>query len=235
MKCFDDLRVDMVVDELSKCWIVKICSLDYLTLKPPQEYNESPNKAKYLKIIETDQKAAVKTISESLKAQFSSEKGVETKKCGFCHIAWPRHYISSELTAKVLKKAYDAMLQLGLPTGSIVPPSYSENDEKFHVWVKNVQICQMCSQLVTTVNESLRLSRRMSQGVGTTQPRPQRIGLIERTELDSNDLQTLRSFRISVFLGSVTFSKPGIVAGLTNLKLSYRILGHDFNMDVGSM
>jgi hypothetical protein len=51
MQCFDDLRVDMVVDELQKCWIVRICSLDFMSLKPAQEYTESPNKAKYLKVI----------------------------------------------------------------------------------------------------------------------------------------------------------------------------------------
>jgi len=90
----------------------------------------------------------------------------------------------------------------------------------------------MCSQLVTTVTESFRLSRKLSHAVGTREPKPQRIGLIERAAFEgaTEDSQTLRSLRISVFLASATVSDPAIFAELRNIKLSYRILGHDFNM-----
>jgi len=64
------------------------------------------------------------------------------------------------------------MISLGLPTGSIVPPHHEETmNEKFHVWVKSIQICQTCSQLVSTVNESLKLSEKMAKAIGTGLPK----------------------------------------------------------------
>jgi hypothetical protein len=58
-----------------------------------------------------------------------------------------------------LKEAFESMVMLGLPTGSIVAPNYDANvDEKFHIRVKSVPICQTCSELVTTVKEALGLS-----------------------------------------------------------------------------
>ena len=55
-KCFDDLRIDLVVDEIDRCWLVCASSLDFIDLRPPEEYHESPNKEKFLKVIVEDQK-----------------------------------------------------------------------------------------------------------------------------------------------------------------------------------
>ena len=84
MKCFDDLRVDLAVDDVDQCWIVRICSLDYQALKPPEEYHDSPHKDKFIQAIAEEQRKQAQTISEDIKAQFSPEKGVKTKRCGFC-------------------------------------------------------------------------------------------------------------------------------------------------------
>jgi hypothetical protein len=58
-----------------------------------------------------------------------------------------------------LKEAFESMTMLGLPTGSIIAPNYDAKvDDKFHIRVKSVQICQTCSELVTTVKEAIGLS-----------------------------------------------------------------------------
>ena len=48
MKCYDDLRLDFAVDDINRCWLIKACSLDFMTLKPAQEYHESPHKEKFI-------------------------------------------------------------------------------------------------------------------------------------------------------------------------------------------
>jgi len=84
MKCFDDLRIDFAVDEINRFWLLRACSTDFITLKPAAEYHESPHKEKFIKIISEDQKMQAKLLNEDIKAQFSPEKGVITKRCGFC-------------------------------------------------------------------------------------------------------------------------------------------------------
>jgi hypothetical protein len=112
-------------------------------------------------------------LSDHLKAQFGDDKGLKTKRCGFCQIQWPKPYVSNVLTAKVLREAYDTMVGFGLPTGSIIPPNYDSNvaDEHFYVNVRNVAICQTCSQLVSVVNENAALSKKMEKAVGTVLPK----------------------------------------------------------------
>jgi hypothetical protein len=34
LKCFDDLRVDLGVDDTNGCWLIRACSLDFRDLKP---------------------------------------------------------------------------------------------------------------------------------------------------------------------------------------------------------
>ena len=72
----------------------------------------------------------------------------------------------------MLKEAFENMVMLGLPTGSIVAPNYDPHvDDKFHIRVKNVSICQTCSDLVTTVKESLKFSTQLSLSVNAKTPK----------------------------------------------------------------
>ena len=93
LHCFDDLRLDIAVDDIGRCWLYRAASQDFVDFKPPEEYNESPNKEKFINVIAHNQREQGKLVPEETKAHYAPDKGVRTKRCGYCQIAWPESYI----------------------------------------------------------------------------------------------------------------------------------------------
>ena len=52
--CFDDLRLEFILDSCDQYWLYHMASQDFQEYLPLEDYNESPHKDKFIKVIVTD-------------------------------------------------------------------------------------------------------------------------------------------------------------------------------------
>jgi hypothetical protein len=101
------------VDSTGKYWLINACSCDFLDFMPLDDYEESPNKNRYISEMKKMQHPLpVHTISDYERK----------KKCGFCELYWAESEVQSVLTAKVLLDTYNWLSMTNHDTSFLNPP-----------------------------------------------------------------------------------------------------------------